>query len=165
MTDAMQLDEQQQALFLASLEPIAIYLEGIGYRMVENIGSAFSDLFSVARGQLEEEQPGFGQGAEGIGFQTFDMSSSAFLSLVNGPQYQNMLQSLQQKGYEPDYKTMIPVLKDGILEPMSKDWKIVQALRNSCFLKQRFRIYHRFAIVQVLKILSFMIVKYPISQL
>lgn len=62
----------------------------------------------------------------GLGFQTYDITRQQFEEAMAG--YTPLLQQLEQFGYKEDASAQISIFKDGIVEPMKKDWKIVQYL-------------------------------------
>jgi hypothetical protein len=81
---------------------------------------------SLAESELEKS--GTISNAKGIGFQTYDVTSQQLAGVVNGAQYTQMAENLQNLGYKLDEQTEIAVTSEGNLNSYTKDWKIVQYL-------------------------------------
>jgi TP901 family phage tail tape measure protein len=64
---------------------------------------------------------------EKIGFQKFDITQADFAKEIES-RYEPTVKLFESMGYKSDKQTEIAIFKDGIITPMTKDWKIVQYL-------------------------------------
>ena len=63
---------------------------------------------------------------ESVGFQSYDLTKAQFTKDISG--YNALKDQLVASGYTLDESTQVSIFKDGIIEPMKLDWKIVQKL-------------------------------------
>lgn len=114
------ISEANAQALVDSAEPIFIQLgNNLGYHLARGITdtSYITKAFEEVKDKIT---------TVGIGFQTFDITRAQMAAIE--PRYQAMVQTLTSLGYTLDEQKQIAIFKDGIIEPMSKDWKIVQYL-------------------------------------
>ena len=114
------LSEDAAQALINNAEPIFIQLgNNLGYHLARGITdtSYITKAFEEVRNTIS---------TMGLGFQTFDITRAQMAAIE--PRYQEMVQTLTSLGYTLDEQKQIAIFKDGIIEPMSKDWKIVQYL-------------------------------------
>jgi len=128
---AMQGAEYSAAGFTA--EEYAAKQKSFEPFLVKMLSGYSSNIYNLDPKYLQEAvaegaKEGIIQGVteSNLGFQTFDMTSQEFFNQTAG--YEEMLNRLMSVGYDPDYTELIPIFQNGILNPMEKDWKVVQYL-------------------------------------
>lgn len=113
--------KEEYAAKVASFDPFR-YEAKEGYSREETRGLDSRYIQDAIREGMEDGTiPGVG-----LGFQTYDISRQEFENAMAG--YNPLLQQLEQFGYAEDSSSQISIFKDGVVEPMKKDWKIVQYL-------------------------------------
>lgn len=116
--------EQMEAIKKTAEETLVLTSEG--YTDKTKVPSQFQKL---AEDQLKQEGK---LKTKDIGFQQFDLSASEFDKYIgltgDSKMYTDMLNKLTAAGYKEDRTDSIGVMNDGFVQPMKKDWKIVQYL-------------------------------------
>lgn len=118
-------DERAKQDFIDSFDPIFIYLgKAFGYQLKRGITDpsllqSITDDLTKA-GEITVKPKG------GLGFETFNVSNQQLQSIV--AQSNALLPQLEGLGYQPSKEELITIDKNGIIDPMKADWKVVQYL-------------------------------------
>jgi TP901 family phage tail tape measure protein len=119
------LTEEGKQLMIDKAEPVFIYLgKLLGYYLTKGISDTkflgMAEDLALQEGAIQKTE------TSPLDFRTFDLTISEFQKIL--AQYPAMLAKLQARGYVEDPSSLIPVLKDGITDPLSRDWKIMELL-------------------------------------